>query len=54
MRLSEWPLIFQANHTPLNQRVPGSSPGAPTKLFKDLTGSPEDQNENVLTHLDVI
>jgi hypothetical protein len=29
-------LIFLANHTSLNQRVPGSSPGAPTKLFKDL------------------
>ena len=29
--LSEWALIFQQNHRPLNQRVPGSSPGAPTK-----------------------
>ena len=29
--LSEWPLSFPTNHTPLNQRVPGSSPGAPTK-----------------------
>jgi hypothetical protein len=28
--LSEWPLIFRRNHTSLNQRVPGSSPGAPT------------------------
>ena len=30
-RLSEWPLILLGNHAPLNQRVPGSSPGAPTK-----------------------
>ena len=29
-------MIFLANHTPLNQRVPGSSPGAPTKLFNSL------------------
>jgi hypothetical protein len=34
--LSEWTLIFQANHTPLNRRVPGSSPGAPTKQGKHL------------------
>jgi hypothetical protein len=26
--LLEWPLIFLVNHTPFNQRVPGSSPGA--------------------------
>ena len=31
VHLSEPPLIFLANHAPLNQRVPGSSPGAPTK-----------------------
>jgi hypothetical protein len=27
---AEWPLITQAKHQPLNQRVAGSSPGAPT------------------------
>ena len=36
MRFSEWTLIFQANHRTLNRRVPGSSPGAPTKLSKHL------------------
>ena len=36
MSLSELALISRANHTPLNQRVPGSSPGAPTKPFNDL------------------
>jgi hypothetical protein len=31
---------------PLNQRVPGSSPGAPTKLFKHLGDT---DSERVLT-----
>ena len=37
--LSEWPLIFLANYTSLNQRVPGSSPGAPTKQDQSLTNN---------------
>src|SRR5690348_4725891 len=36
LHLTEWPLIFLVNHTPLNQRILGSSPSAPTKPFKDL------------------
>jgi hypothetical protein len=36
IHLSGWPLIFVTDLTSLNQRVPGSSPGAPTKLFKHL------------------
>jgi hypothetical protein len=34
--VSEWPLIFLTNHTPLDQPVPGSSPGAPTKAESDF------------------
>ena len=34
--LSEWTLIFQGNHTPLNQRVQGSSPCAPTSKINNL------------------
>src|SRR5689334_25378568 len=29
-------LTLLTEHETLNQRVPGSSPGAPTKLFRDL------------------
>ena len=29
-------MIFLANHAPLNQRVPGSSPGAPTRQIEHL------------------
>src|ERR1700757_5436817 len=38
----------------LNQRVPGSSPGAPTKPFKHLAGTTEGHTENGLAHLEVI
>ena len=41
------PLIYKQNDVTLNQRVPGSSPGAPTKPFKikDLQGVPEGLSE---------
>ena len=45
--MSEWPLIFLTNPTPLNQRVPGSSPGAPTKLFKDIAELKREQTARV-------
>jgi hypothetical protein len=32
--LSEWTLIFQGNHTTLNQRVQGSTPCAPIKISR--------------------
>src|SRR5262249_25098862 len=38
--LSEWTLIFRGNHTPLNQRVQGSSPCAPTNEITALFASP--------------
>jgi hypothetical protein len=34
--MSEWGLKMQLAPLTLNHRVPGSSPGAPTKLFKHL------------------
>jgi len=37
--LSEWALSGELLLAPLNQRVPGSSPGAPTKSFNSLGGS---------------
>jgi hypothetical protein len=47
--LSEGGLIFLQNHTPLNQRVPGSSPGAPTKFSKHLGTATESTIEALPT-----
>ena len=44
-RLSEVPLSLLSFQKPLNQRVPGSSPGAPTKVFNILASVSEDQRE---------
>jgi hypothetical protein len=38
MNISEYALNQTSLRMTLNHRVPGSSPGAPTKLFKDLAG----------------
>ena len=52
------PLSLLSFQKPLNQRVPGSSPGAPTKVFNILASVSEDQRErerereNVLTHFE--
>ena len=46
--VSEWALEFLVKMTPLNQRVPGSSPGAPTNLIRHLADSPTEQTAHVL------
>jgi hypothetical protein len=39
MHVSEWPLMLLENHAPLNQRVPGSSPGAHSLRKPHVSGT---------------